>query len=186
MIGFVALFYLSFGYHAFKSQSDFRELVLAAMALQIIGSYAYFVAPALGPFVYQQGVEPPATQAQQFMLQLWQENRAGGTAWLQANAGPQLTGGLAAMPSLHAGGSLLFLILAWRFAKELLWVMIPLFVFISITAIANRWHYLIDLPVGWALALLSAYLAYRIMSFGSPAEENNFVCDVGTDSQKLS
>lgn len=155
MLGFIALFYLSFGYHALRTPSEFRELVIAAMLLQIFGSLAYFVAPALGPFIYEPGVEPPATAAQAHMMGIWQANSALGSSWLAANGSANLTGGLAAMPSLHAGGSLLFVVFAWRHAPRLLWFMGPLFAFITIDALANRWHYVIDLPVGMLVAILA-------------------------------
>lgn len=163
MLGFIALFYLSFGYHAAKTPEAFHELVLAALLLQIFGSIAYFVAPAIGPFLYEAGVEPPATGSQQYMLAVLEANKAGGAEWLQQHGGAQLTAGLAAMPSLHAGGSLLFLIYAWRTARGLLWIMVPLFAFISFDAIANRWHYVIDLPVGWAVAAAAVAAAGWIM-----------------------
>ena len=59
------------------------------------------------------------------------------------------------MPSLHAGGSFLFLLFALRHDRRLVWIMLPLWAFISVDAIANRWHYLVDLPAGMVLAWLS-------------------------------
>jgi len=162
MIGFIALFYLAFGWACIKRPDSFRELVLAAIILQILGSLAYLVAPALGPFLYEAGVEPPATSAQQSMLMTWEANRAGGAAWIAAEGGRHITAGLAAMPSLHAGGSFLFLLYALRHAKELRTIFTVIFVFIAIDAVANRWHYAIDLPVGMALAGMATWLATRI------------------------
>lgn len=162
MLGFITLFYLSFGFHAAITPTRFRELAIAAMLVQIFGSIAYFIAPALGPFIFQAGVEPPVSLAQAHMLDIWKANSASGSHWLMINGGRELTGGLAAMPSLHAGGSLLFLIFAWRYARILLWVMVPLFAFITIDAIANRWHYLVDLPVGWMIALAAAKISHVV------------------------
>ena len=51
---------------------------------------------------------------------------------------------------------------AIRHARVLLPTYVPLFVFILITAIANRWHYLVDLPVGIGLAFFSIHLADRL------------------------
>jgi membrane-associated phospholipid phosphatase len=117
--------------------------------------------PALGPFIYENGVEPLTTIAQHSMLASYRENVAGGAAWVAANGGPQLTVGLAAMPSLHAGGAFLFLLFAWRSARVLLPIYLPLFAFIMLDAVANRWHYLIDLPVGILLAAACAWAAIR-------------------------
>ena len=162
MIGFIALFYIAFGWACIKRPESFRELVLAAIILQILGSFGYLVAPALGPFLYETGVEPPATSAQQSMLMTWEANKAGGAAWIAAEGGRHITAGLAAMPSLHAGGSFLFLLYAMRHAKELSRVFAVIFIFISIDAIANRWHYAIDLPVGMLLAVLATWIAAKI------------------------
>ncbi|WFL77873.1 phosphatase PAP2 family protein [Altererythrobacter arenosus] len=163
MIGFIVLFYIAFGFACLKRPESFRELVLAAIILQIMGSFAYLVAPALGPFLYEAGVEPPATLAQQSMLASWQANVAGGGEWIAAEGGRQLTVGLAAMPSLHAGGSFLFLLYALRHARKLAIPFALLFAFISLDAIANRWHYAIDLPVGMALAAVATWLAVRLV-----------------------
>lgn len=159
MLGFIALFYVAFGYACLKRPDSFRELVLAAIILQVLGSFAYLVAPALGPFLYEMGVEPHATSAQQSMHASWQANVAGGANWIAAEGSRQLTVGLAAMPSLHAGGSFLFLLYAWRNARKLTLPFAAIFLFISLDAVANRWHYAIDLPVGMALAALATMLA---------------------------
>lgn len=162
MTAFITLFYLSFCIHAVRDRHDFRTLVLAALLFQGAGALAYLAMPALGPFVYETGVEPLTTIAQQLMLNSYRENIAGGAEWIAANGGPQLTVGLAAMPSLHTGGAFLFLLFAWRSARVLLPIYVPLFAFIAIDAVANRWHYLIDLPVGMVLAAACAWAAIRL------------------------
>ena len=73
-----------------------------------------------------------------------------------------LFAGLGAMPSLHAACSSLFLWFAWRHGRILLPTYIPLVFYILVTAVASRWHHLIDIPVGIALARLSIYLACRL------------------------
>lgn len=162
MTGFIALFYFAFGYACLKRPETFRHLVLAVIIMQIGGSIAYLVAPALGPFIYELGVEPRATLSQQSMLASWQANAAGGAAWIAAEGGRQITVGLAAMPSLHAGGSFLFLLYAIRHAEPLRIPFAVLFTFIAITAVANRWHYAIDLPAGMALAAAAFWIAGRV------------------------
>lgn len=161
MTAFIMLFYLSFCIHAVRDRHEFRTLFLAALLFQGAGALAYLVMPALGPFLYENGVEPLATAAQQSMLNSYHANAAGGAAWIAANGGAQLTVGLAAMPSLHSGGAFLFLLFAWRSARVLLPIYVPLFAFIAIDAVANRWHYLVDVPVGMALAAGCAWVAVR-------------------------
>ncbi len=162
MVAFIAMFYVSFCFHAFRDPQKFRTLFLAALLFQGLGAIAYLIMPALGPFIYEQGVEPAQTLAQQSMLGAWHENVDGGADWIAANGATHLTVGLAAMPSLHTGGSFLFLLFAWRYARVLVPLYILLFAFISIDAVASRWHYLIDLPVGMLLAYCCAWLAERV------------------------
>jgi hypothetical protein len=162
MTGFIAMFYISFCFHALTSPRDFRTLFLAVLFFQGIGALAYLVTPALGPFIYETGIEPLATNAQQSMLASYHANAAGGADWLAAYGATHLTVGLAAMPSLHTGGSFLFLLFAWRYARPLVPLYVLLFAFISIDAVATRWHYLIDLPVGIILALGCALVAERL------------------------
>ena len=162
MVAFIAMFYLSFCFHALRSPHHFRTLFLAALLFQGLGAIAYLVMPALGPFLYESGVEPMQTAAQHSMLGAYRANTAGGGEWIAVNGATHLTVGLAAMPSLHTGGSFLFLLFAWRYARVLVPLYILLFAFISIDAVASRWHYLIDLPVGIALALGCAWAAERL------------------------
>ncbi len=162
MLGFIAMFYLVFIYISFKKSDDFRELMVAIICLQIIGSIGYLLTPALGPFLYETGVEPMSTGAQAAMLQSWEANAAGGATWLAAEGGRQITVGLAAMPSLHTGASFLFLLFAYKRSPVLTGLLAPLFLFIAIDAVANRWHYVIDLPVGMACAVLALFLARKM------------------------
>lgn len=162
MTAFIAMFYLSFCFHALRSPHQFRTLFLAALLFQGLGALAYLVMPAVGPFLYENGVEPLQTGAQQSMLAVRREILAGGAAWVSDNGGTHITVGLAAMPSLHTGGSFLFLLFAWRYARVLVPLYMVLFAFISIDAVASRWHYLIDLPAGIALAVGCAWAAEKL------------------------
>ena len=155
MYGFIALFYLSFTVHALGPKGKFRALVIAALLFQGLGALSYLIAPALGPFLYERGVEAIADHTQQSLLATYQQHVAGGSAWVAVDGSKALLMGLAAMPSLHAGGSFLFLLFALRHDRRLVWIMLPLWAFISVDAIANRWHYLVDLPAGMVLAWLS-------------------------------
>lgn len=157
----MVMFYLSFGYHAIRTPDAFRKLFLAVIFLQGLGAIGYLLLPAVGPFVYEAGTSATITTAQHDMLALRQMSVAAGPQWLSDNASLNLFAGLGAMPSLHAGFSYLFLWFAWRHAKPLLPTYIPIFAYILVTAIASRWHYLIDLPVGIALARAAIAMAYR-------------------------
>jgi hypothetical protein len=157
---FLAMFYISFGYHAIRTPDVFRKLFLATLFLQGMGAIGYLLLPAVGPFIYEAGTSATITHAQHDMLAVRQMSVAMGPQWLSDNGSANLFAGLGAMPSLHAGFSFLFLWFAARHGRPLLTTYIPIFAYIMITAIASRWHYLIDLPVGIALACLAIYLAH--------------------------
>ena len=162
MIAFIVMFYVSFCFHAVRTPSQFRKLFLAALLLQGLGAFAYLAMPAIGPFLYEPGVETAPTAAQASMLGAWHANVAGREEWLAQYGSTHLTVGLAAMPSLHSGASFLFLLFAIRYGRVLLPLYVPLFAYICVAAVANRWHYLIDIPAGMLLAWMCAAVAERL------------------------
>lgn len=161
VVGYILMFYISFCYHALATPTKFRRLFLAALFLQGMGTLAYLAMPALGPFLYEAGVEARPTAAQASMLAAYYENVAGGSDWLRENGGTHLTVGLAAMPSLHSAASFLFLLFAWKHGRVLVLPYVLIVGYIMIAAIATRWHYIIDLPVGMAIAWASYVAASR-------------------------
>jgi hypothetical protein len=163
LYAFIALFYGSFGYHAIVTPTHFRKLVLAALLIQALGALCYLAMPALGPFIYEAGVEPQATAIQAHLLRVYEANVANSGAWLASEGGRNFTAGLAAMPSLHAGCTFLFLLFARRYGRVLYPIYCLLFAFILVTAIASRWHYIVDLPVGLALAWFCYWAAHRLL-----------------------
>ncbi len=164
MIGFILLFYTSFYYHARQTPAAFRTLFLAILFTQGLGAVFYLIAPAIGPFLFEPGLNPHITEAQRFMLDMRHQIVSGGAHWLADHESGVLLTGLGAMPSLHVGTSFIFLWFATRHGRLLLPIYAPLFTFIVINSVANRWHYLVDLPAGIALALMCIWLAHRCCS----------------------
>ena len=163
MISFIMMFYTSFSVHALQGPYQFRRLFLSALFFQGIGGFCYLVMPALGPFIYERGLILIHSEAQHGMLNTYNQiAAAGGSAWVRANGSANLTAGLGAMPSLHVGGAFLFLYFAWRNARILVPVYTLFFAFILVSAVATRWHYLIDLPFGLLLAVVSIRFAERV------------------------
>ena len=160
--GFIAMFYFGFTVHGLQRVEVFRALIIASMSLQALGALAYLVAPAVGPFIFEQGTNPFFTGVQREILASYQEHLAQGPSWVVAHGDAMLLTGLAAMPSLHAGGSFLFVLFAWRHCRQVALLPTVMFGFICIAAIANRWHYLIDLPAGMLLAWCCAYLGEKV------------------------
>lgn len=162
MNGFMLMFYCSFIVHSMKTPDQFRILFLATILLQGLGGLAYLAMPAIGPFLYEQGANPVLVEAQAHMLSVHQAMIAGGTEWFEMNGAREFIAPLGAMPSLHAAGSFLFLWFSYKYCRALLPLYVPLFAFILMAAIANRFHYIVDLPVGIALAAASIWLAHRL------------------------
>ena len=162
MITFIMMFYTSFSVHALQGPNQFRRLFLSALFFQGIGGFCYLVMPALGPFIYEPGMIMLHSEAQRGMLGTYHQVVAGGPDWIRTHGSANLTAGLGAMPSLHVGGAFLFLYFAWRHAKILVPIYAIFFGFILISAVATRWHYLIDLPFGILLAVVSIRFAEQV------------------------
>ena len=79
------MFYLSFGYHASRTPEVLRTLFLSALILQGLGALAYYVMPALGPFLFERGIDPALTDAQHHMLAAHRMAVAVGPRWLADN-----------------------------------------------------------------------------------------------------
>ena len=62
------------------------------------------------------------------------------------------------------GGSFLFLIYALRYSDALRLPFILIFIFIALDAVANRWHYAIDLPAGMLLAAFASWIAHKVVT----------------------
>lgn len=172
MVGYIAMFYASFCYHAFRTPDKFSELVIGALLVQFIGTIGYLIAPAIGPFIYEEGVNPMVTGGQNSMLEFYRHSVAGGSDWLVLNGGRSFTVGLAAMPSLHSAAAFLFLAFAWKYGRILVPLYAFLTLFIFVTAVATRWHYLIDIPFGVLVAWVSLKGAERLSRMPDTAEVN--------------
>jgi hypothetical protein len=149
---FFGMFLVSFMVHNMRGRSEFRRVFLASLLVQGFGGILYLAAPAIGPFLYHASANAWIGGMQHVLLTVRHDELAGGTQWLKANAGKYLTYGLAAMPSLHAAATFVFLYYAWRHVRRLGYVYTAAFTWILIEAMASRWHYGIDLVAGVALA----------------------------------
>ncbi len=163
MTGFMALFYGSFLYHAIKTPAMFRKLVVAVLLLQALGSFAYLLAPAIGPFIYETGDNPVISAGQHGMAEYYWQTVKNGRGWLAQYGSENFTAGLAAMPSLHSAGTFLFFLFAWKYGRPLVPFYSFILFFILIAAVSSRWHYLIDIPVGLGLAWACYWLAHQLL-----------------------
>ncbi|WP_193370501.1 phosphatase PAP2 family protein [Pelagibius marinus] len=159
---FLLMFICGFCSLAVTRNPVYSRFCVGVLLTICLGALSYLVAPALGPFLYEQGLNARATEAQAGMLWAHEQVMREGMSWI-AEAGPSyFTGGLAAMPSLHMTHAL---VMSWFMirARSLL---IPFFLLICfwvvIESVVSRWHYLIDLPVGALLAVFIIWLTNRL------------------------
>lgn len=158
LFAFLAMFGCSIIVHTSRSFVVFRKAILTAMLVHVIGGLSYLVAPALGPFIYEHGVNATESQRQIFMLAAHKASIPGGIAWFRTEGSEFLATGLAAMPSLHVASSAVFVYYAWKYERKLSWFYMPLFAFIMIEAVATRWHYLVDVLAGLGLTALAVFI----------------------------
>ena len=159
---FIAMFFAAFAYHCVVGRRFFRQVLIATLINQCLGALSYLVAPAVGPFIYTRGENAMATQQQDGMWAAYGQLTTNGATWLAEHGVSYFNAGLAAMPSLHVGAAWVFLWYAYRSRSALLYAYVILFIWIVMEAMVSKWHYLVDLPAGIALAALSIWLANRI------------------------
>jgi hypothetical protein len=150
--GFFAVFVLSYLTHSIGDRRWHYHNMIGLLLIEMVGPLSYLLAPAVGPFIFEQGPNVLATNAELTMYEVYKQVLSGGAAWVSAHGGQYFAQPLAAMPSLHVGATF---VIVYYAVKARQWVS-PLAVFafawIVIESVVARWHYLIDLPVGLLLA----------------------------------
>lgn len=155
LFAFLAMFAGSIIVHSTQCFMVFRKVIFAAMLVHVLGALSYLAMPAVGPFLYEQGVNALETARQVHMYAGYRALVAGGRPWVASEGSQYMFAAVAAMPSLHVASSAVFVYFAWKHARWLGAVYVPLFVFIIIEAVATRWHYWIDVVAGLALTALA-------------------------------
>lgn len=165
VLSFVLLFVISFTVHAINCPRQFREVFIAALLLQGLGGFAYSLLPAVGPFIYETGPVEHITRSQLGMYAAYEQLTAQGIPWLKEYGQLYFVAALGAMPSLHSASTYLFTYFMCKYDRKLLVVYAPILILILIMAIGTRWHYVIDLPVGIALAQLCIWASPRLIAW---------------------
>lgn len=153
---FVAMFALS--YLGLSLTGRWRRLESALFATSIVllvGGVCYAIAPALGPLVYGYG-PGVAKMVQTGMLARHLDFISSGGMDYD---GSRFVAALAAMPSLHVANALVFTYYSWRYVRVLAVPFTLLTLYFCIDAVALRWHYLIDIPVGSLLACFAVWVS---------------------------
>jgi hypothetical protein len=155
LFAFLAMFAGSIIVHSAQCFIVFRKVIFTAMLVHVLGALSYLVMPAVGPFLYEQGVNALETARQVHMYGGYQALVAGGRPWIASEGSQYMFAAVAAMPSLHVASSAVFVYFAWKHVRWLGVVYLPLFTFIIFEAVATRWHYWIDVAAGLALTALA-------------------------------
>lgn len=159
---FLLMFITGFCSFAVSRDPIYPKFCIGVLLTMSLGGLSYMIAPALGPFIFEQGLNAKATEAQAGMLWAHKQVLQYGMPWIET-AGPKyFTGALAAMPSLHIA----HVVVMTYFAVVVRSVLAPLFLLVCfwvlIESVASRWHYLIDLPFGLLVAIVVIWLTNRL------------------------
>lgn len=155
LFAFLAMFAGSIILHSMQRFIVFRKVIFTAMLVHVLGALSYLAMPAVGPFLYEQGVNALETARQEHMYRGYMALTAGGRPWIASQGSQFMFAAVAAMPSLHVASSAVFVYYAWNHVRWLGVVYLPLFGFIIFEAVATRWHYWIDVVAGLALTALA-------------------------------
>ena len=163
---FLVMFILTFCRFAAVRDAYYPRFAVSMLLMTSLGALSYLIAPALGPFIYEDGNTTVATEAQAGMYAAYQNVQAEGAAWIARNGAAYFTGALAAMPSLHVGYASLMTYYMLKSRDYMAPLFVMLWLWILVDSVALRWHYAIDAPAGIALCALVIWLTGRLLAHG--------------------
>jgi len=161
-IAFHIMFLISFCNYAINRDPNYSNFALALLLVMVLGAFSYLIAPAVGPFLYETGVNERAANAQAGMWWGFQQVQQHGAAWVDANGSEYFTGALGAMPSLHIAYATVMVYYMIRSRSAFIPLFVALAFWMLIESVASRWHYVIDAPAGFLLAVFVIWLSNRI------------------------
>lgn len=159
---FLLMFISGFCHLSVTRNRYYPHFCLGVLLTLSIGGLSYMVAPAIGPFIYEEGLNRQATEAQAAMYRAHKLAVAHGMAWIKEAGPAYFTGGLAAMPSLHIAQAVSMTYFTQRAGSPLFIFFLLICFWVTVESVASRWHYFIDLPVGLALSALVIWLVNRL------------------------
>jgi membrane-associated phospholipid phosphatase len=130
-----------------RSRDRFREMMSGVLVITFFGLLGYLLVPAIGPMY---------TLRDQFTVPLSQPL---GMVNRQIDFMDFARIKRDVFPSLHAGLSFVVWLYAYRNSRRLFWILAPLVVSLWVSTLYLRYHYLIDVVAGLALAPLCFLLA---------------------------
>jgi membrane-associated phospholipid phosphatase len=133
-----------------RKKSEFRVTLVSVILCFYAGYFLYVLFPAAPPRIMLEDMytlhfngTPIADAALNMVNLLPSDSRA-------------------AFPSLHSAVTLLSLMLAFRYARRLFWIMLPFCTGLILSTIYLRHHYVIDLIAGFTLGILAFIYGPRI------------------------
>lgn len=138
----------------------FEKVVTANAAIALFGGIGYMIAPAYGPFIYLP-VEGDLKVTQEVMFQLTKIYAENDGAMTQ---GFMVAAVLGAMPSLHVAHTYVLNYYVYKWNKYVGWLMLLFSAYITLYAVATRFHYYADLLAGLILAILCVTLVEHLFS----------------------
>ncbi|MFN7942582.1 MAG: phosphatase PAP2 family protein [Thermoanaerobaculia bacterium] len=142
-----------------------RRAVAALSLAYLAGSFLYVALPSLGPAFAERARYAHLAGTGSFEMQT---TMARSLRYLvehpHAPAIPFF--GIAAFPSLHLATSGLGLLLAWRWARAWLWLLVPWNLAIAVAAVWFGWHYILDFHAGLALIAGAWWAAGKLTAPG--------------------
>lgn len=161
-LGFFLMFIISFAVLAVSRDRHYPHYALGIMLVLSLGGLAYLIAPAVGPFIFEDGANLAATDAQAGMWAAYQVLVETGPTWIAVHGADYFTGPPAAMPSLHLAHATVMVYYLNRSRLAIRWPFMLLWSFILVESVVSRWHYLIDAPAGILVAATAIFIANRI------------------------
>jgi len=129
-----------------RDRARFREMMSGLMVVSFLGLMGYLLVPAIGPMY---------TLRDQYTIPLRQ------SLWLfdrQVDFMDFARIRRDVFPSLHVAISFVVWLYAYRNSKKLFWIIAPFILSLWVSTLYLRYHYLIDVVAGLALAPLSYWL----------------------------
>ncbi len=158
---YLALFALMFlvafvTYGVYGTAAQQRRLLIGTCAALLIGGVAYWIAPAVGPFIYRPTANQLLAASQAHSLEIYRSIRSTGVV-------PDGYFGmsLGAMPSMHFGFAFLFFAFSRRSRFGISWWYAATIAWFLVDSVYLGWHYLVDIPGGAAVAWAAYVVAAK-------------------------
>lgn len=147
---FVLMFLLSFIIYS-KRHRLFQEVILSTSLALLIGGITYSFFPAIGPFIYEKSPDFMTAKIQSEMFKFHYQ-------FIESNGnfynGNFFVSALAAMPSLHIANATIFTYYAFKYSKLFYILNVLLLCFFMVESVVLKWHYIIDIPAGFFVAIV--------------------------------